>query len=181
MFELMSGPAYLIGGPPRLGKTRVATALMRAHGVPFVSTDALRSAISAFDEGAAAPSWRDTTCHPRLRNFLVRFVKAALWTGPYTVEGDAIVPADIASFADVEVRCCFLVAPNLPFSYLARSPGWAGALSDLELLRLAEDIQTASRLMVDLCVQRQIPFVDVGAEHDVVGAALHALGLDGEQ
>ncbi len=44
---------YLIGGPPRCGKSELALRLCRTRGLPFLSTDVLWGVLEV-----AIPAWR---------------------------------------------------------------------------------------------------------------------------
>jgi 2-phosphoglycerate kinase len=47
---------YLIGGPPKCGKTTLAKYMLREHGIPWVSTDALECIAGAYIDPAKRPA-----------------------------------------------------------------------------------------------------------------------------
>lgn len=50
---------YLIGGPPKCGKTTAAKLLLREHGIPWISTDALETIIYPY-----IPAKKHATAYP---------------------------------------------------------------------------------------------------------------------
>ena len=90
---------YLIGGPPRCGKSELALRLGRTHGLPFLSTDVMWGVLEE-----AFPAWRTP-----MRKGPERIPTAAEMFKPYlarlcgllqsaatdfVVEGELIIPSD---------------------------------------------------------------------------------------
>lgn len=127
---------YLLGGPPRVGKSTIARTFARQRGISAVSTDALGAVLEAVLDPTAAPGLRAVTPWSaareearatemaedparRLRQQLEE--SDAVWRAvePFVgceraqgrdvvMEGVAILPARGAELSELDVRCVFV-------------------------------------------------------------------------
>ena len=107
---------YLVGGPPRVGKSALGRRMMERRRIPWLSTDVVRTVlrtldrrIDELDRGHADPDLVAERMYP----YLERMVDVALdQCGTVLVEGVEWFPRHLtrlnARLRDVPVRACFL-------------------------------------------------------------------------
>jgi hypothetical protein len=163
---------FLIGGPPRTGKSSLARRLMTDRQVPFVSTDMLLHMLRFLDR---APSG-DYTGSPRIpANALLELAKSAIWTldpPEYTIEGDDVGPHAVPAFRNVATTAaCFLGNEEATAGSLAESGGWAAQVDAKELDEWAATIRAGSAELRASCQTLRLPYFDISTGQE---AALHA-------
>ena len=127
---------YLLGGPPRIGKSTIATAITRQHGINAVSTDSLGAvletvlrpeampslfAVSRFNEMPEADRIRSLAENPANRIDYQIEESKAVWQAvvPFVlreqeegrslvVEGVAVLPELVAKLEGIDCRAVFL-------------------------------------------------------------------------
>lgn len=166
---------YLIGGPPRCGKSELAWRLCRARGLPFISTDVLWGVLEV-----AIPAWR-----PPMAKGAGRVPIAAKLFDPYlaqllgllhaaapdfVVEGELIVPSTIPSLSSsYPLRSVFLVRSHTSVQQLLDPPGrnrWLSGAPTALLDAVAEEITSHSSSVSRECAELALPCVDVAADFD---------------
>lgn len=163
---------FLIGGPPRTGKSSLARRLMTDCHIPFVSTDMLLHMLRSLDRAPAG----DYSGSPRLPgNALLELAKSAIWTldpPDYTIEGDDVDPHTVPGFRTIATTsACFLGNEHATAESLGDSGGWTAQLDARELDELAATIRTTSIELRSSCQRLGLPYVDISPGRE---AALHA-------
>lgn len=164
---------YLIGGPPRVGKTQLAQLICVRSGVPFVSTDALREIVNVFAPDFGRMPWDGVQASrqhaERFYPYLEAFVSEGVTPGQrYLVEGVEFLPEQAARLAEAhEVRSCFLGLSRCSLAELEfeTDGNWIHDVEKIEdRQRLASAIVKASRLIESECARLHMPFVDMASD-----------------
>lgn len=178
---------YLIGGPPRCGKSTLAHLLCRRSAIPWISTDALVQVLGAFD-----PRLRDVQDEdrfpeyaerlwPHLRTFIMHATTCA---EHLTVEGDTFLPAQAAELAaELEIRVCFLGLTRTSVPELLANAGhndWIRAAPARIRERMPGWILSRSELIARQCAAVGLPYIDLASGWDA-GLARAERVLDGPQ
>lgn len=165
---------YLIGGAARTGKTMLARRLLQERNIPYFCVDYF---VSALDQGAPelgieaeSPNRvRAQKLWPRIAPMLRNIIEVE---PEYTVEGDALWPAGVASLIQeygAQVRACFLgytnIAPERKLTEIRRFGGcvndWIQDQADAYILALVQEMVEFSRFVRDECRSLGIPYFDV--------------------
>ena len=170
----MGGPRlYLVGGPPRVGKSSLARRLLALDGIPFLPTDVLRTVLrrvlpelDAIDQDPVEPR--------RLAEFMYPHIEQAAEVCAedaecFLIEGfdpsPSYLPRLQAALPQAEVRGCFLGHGSFSIKDLAGyrgpKPQHRGAARE-ELGEAAAWIRRRSRQLREECGAAGVPYVDVG-------------------
>ncbi|HEY6596692.1 MAG TPA: hypothetical protein VI011_21705 [Asanoa sp.] len=169
----MAHRLLLVGGPGRVGKSSLAHQLLLSEGIPWLSTDVLRTVLrrvlpelDELDQGDVSATAVGDLMYPHLEQALEVCSEEA---EQFLVEGPDIVPAMLAQLTAalpaVSIRACFL--GNASFSgndlagYCGPKPQHAGA-SRAELDAAASWIRQESGWYRRECARLSLPYVDVG-------------------
>lgn len=164
---------YLIGGPPRCGKSLLARMLNRERALPVVSTDLLRCVLMKADaELAEAMEAKDTkreaeAFHPYLRQTIAC---AGVQLEDALLEGIGFLPRHVDRIRcelGIEVRCCFLgrtaaTAEDL-FGHETEHRVYA-SLDPAQQAAFADWVVAWSGFYEKECREHDLPFVDVAAD-----------------
>ncbi|MEU9604817.1 hypothetical protein [Streptomyces sp. NPDC048057] len=167
---------YLIGGPPRVGKSTLAWMLLERAGLPNVPTDALVSMLqhAAPEHGVRHGDHPDKAvpAQPFLHAFL-RAVADGLDpadpTDGYVVEGDVVTPATVAALAaeQIPATAVFLGSTTLTAAHLsAAADDWLTGSPAAEYERTAAWIRERSTALRTQCETAGHVFVDTGHAHE---------------
>jgi hypothetical protein len=170
---------YLIGGAARSGKSTLARRLLRARRVSCFCVDYLTSGLEA---GAPAlgvrhelpDRKRGELVWPVLRGLLRNIVEVE---PEYVVEGDVLLPAQIAGFAaahGAQVRACFLgdsrgtaeAKKASILSFPSEVNDWVGGMADPDLAALVTEIQEFSRYVEAECGRYGLRYFDGGVDFE---------------
>ncbi|MEV0374729.1 hypothetical protein AB0I10_33945 [Streptomyces sp. NPDC050636] len=166
---------YLIGGPPRVGKSTLARMLLDRDRIPGCSTDAL---VSMLQNAAPHHGVRHGT-HPDKADlaqpFLIEFLRAVadgIGEEPepsecYVVEGDIVTPAVVAAAAGfgLPVAAVFLGNTALTADDLRIAPHWLEGADDATYCRTAAWITERSAIVRDACVPTGQVYIEMGGGH----------------
>lgn len=164
---------YLIGGPPRCGKSELALHLCRTRGLPFVSTDVLWGVLEV-----AHPAWRTPMAKGAERipaaaemfnPYLVQLLGLLESTAPdFVVEGELIIPSHIPSLsASLPLRSVFLVRSRTSSQQLVDPPGrnaWLSQAPPALLEAVADEVRGHSTSVAHECNDLRLPCVDVAPD-----------------
>jgi 2-phosphoglycerate kinase len=165
---------YLIGGASRSGKTSLARMLLRRRHVPFLSVDVLKMALhDALPAAFPGPDRPHRDIAEAIRPVLSGIAVHSLTQGlDYCVEGDLLVPGDVARLARLhpgQVRACFLGYPTIstaekfdliesfrgpPNDWVNRDLSRSGKIAHIDRMKLL------SRGFERSCRTAGVPFVD---------------------
>jgi hypothetical protein len=175
---------YLIGGPPRVGKTLLARRLGRRLGIGWLSLDTLRFVLRKLlpevDElaGFGRPSepWADRF-YPYVRDAVL---SSAYVEGDYIIEGVDFLPRHACALAaETAVAACFL---GLSAPDLATIDAYAGRMDYLKHENQAVRegfpawIATWTAEVRAGCQETGLPFFDLAGDYEAqIDRALRAL------
>ncbi len=163
---------YLIGGPPRVGKSTLAQKLTTECGIPFISTDVLLFMVhdtlpdlNLKDPYEAIPK--------KFFPFLDSFIRNTILTVPdYVIEGDTITPAIAQRLGEkYELRACFLGSTQTTLENIRRYTGhndWMSLKNEAELAVIPASIMRRSQALKEECEKRELAFFDTSAGFDAV-------------
>lgn len=174
---------YLVGGPPRCGKSTLAQWLCDRRAVPWISTDPVVQVLGAFDARLRDVGDEERFAQfarrlwPHLRTFILH---ASTCMEDLTVEGDSFLPEQCAALAaELPVVPCFLGRSRTSVAELETRAGHNDWLSDAppEIRnRMPEWITRRSRLIAGQCADLGLPYVDLAGDwHDGMARAQNLL------
>jgi hypothetical protein len=178
---------YLIGGPPRCGKSELALRLCRSRGLPFVSTDLLWGVLEVGLPEFATPYEKGADRLPiaanRIRPYLRRLLEMLeAGSSDFVIEGEVILPSDVVTLANsFRLRSVFLVrsqaTPPQLVEKLGNNPWLAGASREL-LEAVAAEVRTYSSSITQQCAELKLPSVEIDRDFEAAMQAAQAqLGL----
>jgi len=166
---------YLVGGPPRVGKSALAQQLQKSEGIPWLPTDVVRTVLRhVLPELDAAD--RDPVDAARLAEVMYPHIAQAAEVCAeeaerFLIEGFELAPSYPArlraGLEGVTIRACFLGHPTFSAADLAAyrgpKPQHERELSPAELDEAAAWIRHRSCQLRQECKAEGQPYVDVGA------------------
>lgn len=179
---------FLLGGPPRCGKTTMAQHVCRSHGIPWMSTDTMRDVVAmlvpGFDDARAvgADPLREAELFAPYFERLCR--SCAYLAEDYLIEGTGFTPSQVATLAtELELRCVFVGRTSAPLAELLDREGrnqWPRHLGERERALLPSWVEEHSRVLRDGAATAGMPFVDVSGDFDraCVEAVQRLMGSD---
>jgi hypothetical protein len=162
---------YLVGGSARSGKSALGLTLLRERGVPWLSTDIVRTVLRDADPRIEEADTRPPDLERLatvMRPFIEHTIGVCLAVSPiYLIEGVEILPADVAEYATRfgETRACFLGNTRISAGDLRDYHGdnpWHEDLSDADLEHVATRIRDSSQRLAAKCDQHGSVFIDMG-------------------
>jgi hypothetical protein len=182
---------YLVGGPPRMGKSSLAQRMLKADGIPWLPTDVVRTVLRRLLPELDVID-QDPVDHAQLAEFMYPHIEQAAEVcaeeaEQFLIEGfelSALYPARLeAALAGVRVRACFLghstfSADDLA-SYRGPKPQHERELAARELSEAAAWIRHRSGQLRHECHVEKQRYIDVGAlgfHHAMRQARRHLLG-----
>jgi hypothetical protein len=176
---------YLIGGPPRCGKSVLARRLTTDHAIPFVPTDLIWAIVEVSQPDWRTPMQKGPGRIPAAAKMFEPYLERAIRflqsiRQPYGIEGEVITPETAARLnSTCDVRVAFLVRSSVTADDLADSRGpnpWLeNAPPDLVSAVSAEIISWSSHAL-SACQKLSLPCFDVAGDFDrAIGDAASAL------
>jgi hypothetical protein len=165
---------YLVGGAPRVGKSSLAQRLLKAEGIPWLSTDIVRTVLrrvlpelDALDQDPVDAVLLAEFMYPHVEQAAEVCVEEA---EQFLIEGfelSTMYPARLqAALSGVEVRACFLghrtFGPDDLAGYRGPKPQGEAEASLAELTAAAAWIRRRSDQLRQDCGEAGLPYVDVG-------------------
>ncbi|MGE0238321.1 MAG: hypothetical protein AB7F09_09915 [Parvibaculaceae bacterium] len=172
---------YLVGGPPRVGKSTLALIALEDAGIPHCSTDMLVGMLETAAPSLGVRHGFHADKATSMSVLLTEFVRCAdLGNEAYLVEGDVVMPAFATAVRSrlSAMRCVFLGNTKLTDDALRRMPDWlagqdAAGYDDARrrIIRLSESLR-------DDCTQEGHPYIEMGDGWETgLAAAARALGV----
>jgi hypothetical protein len=165
---------YLVGGPPRVGKSSLAQRLVAADGIPWLPTDVVRTVVRQVVPEIDAVD-RDPVDFARLADVMYPHIEQAAEVCAeeaerFLIEGFELSPSYPArleaALAGVSVRACVLghqtFSPGDLASYCGPKPQHESESSAAELDEAASWIRERSRQLRQECQRERCPYIDVG-------------------
>jgi len=183
---------YLVGGPPRVGKSSLAQRLLKLDRIPWLPTDILRTVLrqvlpelDAIDQDPVDASLLSKFMYPHIEQAAE---VCAEENERFLIEGFELsvsYPARLeAALGNSKIRACFL--GNRSFSaddlagYQGPKPQHRGASRE-ELSEAATWIRQRSQQLYEDCLHARMTYIDVGEvgfETAMIEARSHLLGRD---
>jgi hypothetical protein len=173
---------YLVGGPPRVGKSTVAQQVCVRHAIPWVSSDPIVQVVGAFDPTILTVDEDDVEAHaaaawPHLRRFVLH---AASCAPQFLLEGDAFLPEQVHELAaESDVRACFLGTSSVTLDQLLRNVGhndWLLEADDHVRRNLCNWLMRRSERLAISCERFGFAYFDVAEGwKEAIAAAVDAL------
>ena len=184
---------YLVGGPPRVGKSALAQRLLEANGIAWLPTDVVRTVLRRVLPELDAVD-QDPVDIGRLAELMYPHIEQAAEVcaeeaDQFLIEGFELSPSHPArlqaTLAGITVRACFLGHHTFSAGDLAcyrgPKPQREEELSAAELDQAAAWIRQRSRQLRHECQAEGQRYIDVGAVgfHDALQQARrHLLGTN---
>lgn len=165
---------YLVGGPPRVGKSSLAQRLLATDRIPWLPTDVIRTVVrriapdvDAIDQDPVDAAALAEAMYPHLEQAAEVCAQEA---DRFLIEGFELAPFYPArlrtALDDTEIRACFLgqgafSADDLA-GYRGPKPQFENELSAEELRQSAAWIRQRSKHLREECDTLHVPYLDVG-------------------
>ena len=162
---------YLVGGAPRTGKSSLAMAMLRTHGVPWLPTDVVRHIlrrtmpeIDAIESGPDYIEGLAQLMHPIVEELIELCLGQAR---DYLIEGVEILPAHVEGHAARfgQIHACFLgdslASAGTLRAYQGENP-WHQDQTDAQLEAMATAIRERSARVEEQCRHVGLDYIDVG-------------------
>lgn len=169
----MARVLYVVGGPPRVGKSALGRSIMASRRIPWLSTDILKTVlrivvrdIDELDRGHADPDLVAERMYPHLE----RAADVALdQSERFLIEGAEWFPRHVAPLSaaleEASVRACFLGNATYSHEDLAAYQGvnrWHDRVDEKERQGMPEWIRRWSDRLRAECAEIGQPYIDVG-------------------
>jgi hypothetical protein len=180
---------YLIGGPPRCGKSELARRLTKDRALNFIPTDLLWAVLEV-----ALPDWRPpmakgpdrlTKAGSMFQTYLEQAVQFLdRLPQPYGIEGEVILPETVARLRlGFDLRAVFLVRTTATEADMADARGpnpWLSSADPKLIDSVVSEVVSWSIRVEQTCRRLQIPCFDVGNDFDrALADAAGRLGING--
>jgi hypothetical protein len=165
---------YLVGGPPRVGKSSLAKRLVQTEGIPWLPTDVVRTVLRRVLPELDSID-QDPVDAARLAEFMYPHIEQAAEVcaeeaEQFLIEGFELSPAYPprlqAAIGGIEIRACFLgnctFSAELLAAYRGPKPQHENEMSGEELNEAAAWIRQHSQHLRAECREAGLPYVDVG-------------------
>jgi hypothetical protein len=165
---------YLVGGPPRVGKSSLAQQLVQTEGIPWLPTDIVRTVLRRVLPELDSID-QDPVDALRLAEFMYPHIEQAVEVcaeeaEQFLIEGFELSPAYPrrlqAALGGITIRACFLgnctFSAELLAAYRGPKPQHEHDMSSEELNESAAWIRQRSQQLRAECRDAGLPYVDVG-------------------
>ena len=165
-FVILIKMLYMIGGPPRMGKSTLAQKLLAEQSLPYVSTDALTVMLKPLGEPSFYSPEKSARLFPLLELFIMRMLKSS---PNYVIEGDAFSPHHVSELQNkYDVKAVFLTMSKVSTDAVirfAQFDNWASEDTPKQLEDLAARIVAASEVIKEECEHFSIPHFDLSSDY----------------
>jgi hypothetical protein len=157
---------YLIGGPPRVGKSTLAQLILERRKISGCGTDILVNMLAE----AAPELGVHHGSHPdkaqSAHRFLVEFLRPFSYTGgDYLLEGDVVTPDVAGEAAKIgPVHAVFLGNTTLTIEELRIAPHWLADCDEAEYERTRDWARERSAEVRRTCEAAGYPYVETGGD-----------------
>jgi hypothetical protein len=172
---------YLIGGPPRVGKSTLALIALEEAGIPYCSTDMIVGMLEVAAPELGVRHGFHAGKAESMTTLLTHFVCCAdIGNDAYLIEGDVITPAFATLIAPQlsEMRAVFMGNTALTLDDLRHAPDWLENSAAAEYEMVQREVVERSRRLRAECAELGHAYVEMSQERDAAfAAALKALDL----
>lgn len=172
---------YLVGGPPRVGKSTLALIALEEAGIPYCSTDMIIGML----EVAAPELGVRHGFHPdkaqSVSGLLTHFVCCAdIGNDAYLIEGDVITPGFAREIAPQVsgLSAVFLGNTAITLDDLRISPDWLESAGPEAYDTVRREVVERSHALRAECERLGCSYIEMGGDRDTAfAAAIKALNL----
>lgn len=172
---------YLVGGPPRVGKSTLALIALEEAGIPYCSTDMIVGMLEVAAPQLGVRHGFHAEKADSMTSLLTHFVCCAdIGNDAYLIEGDVITPAFAELIAPQlsDMRAVFLGNSMLTLDDLRHTPDWLENSEAAEYEMVQREIVGRSRSLRSECERLGRVYVEMGGDRNAAFAsALKALDL----
>lgn len=172
---------YLVGGPPRVGKSTLALIALEEAGIPYCSTDMIVGMLEVAAPQLGVRHGFHAGKAESMAGLLTHFVCCAdIGNDVYLVEGDVITPSFVRLITPQvsAVRSVFLGNTGLTVEDLRLSPDWLEASDASEYDHVRRQVVDRSRELRAQCDELGCTYIEMSGDRDAgFATALAALGL----
>ena len=158
---------YMIGGPPRMGKSSLAQLILNRHNIPYVSTDGLTVMLKPIGQPSFYSPKKSERFFPYLELFIDRMLKSV---PDYLIEGDAFSPQHVKKLEEkYKLKSVFLTMSKVnPESIIKHTKfdRWTDDVHAEELSYLCERITAASKDIQAQCNHVGARNIDLSQDYD---------------
>ena len=162
---------YLIGGPPRVGKSKLSQKLVERKNIPFCPTDAIfhmliRTAPQLGIKDGQGYQNKAKSFYPYLKCFIHMM---AYSVEDYCIEGDSFLPEQVdqllkeEDLKEFDIRCVFLGLSKLTHQQMMDNIGqnaWLLNKSKEEQENTAKSTIERSNLLKEECHKYNLKYID---------------------
>lgn len=172
---------YLVGGPPRVGKSTLALIALEEAGIPYCSTDMIIGMLEVAAPELGVRHGFHAGKADSMTGLLTHFVCCAdIGNDAYLVEGDVVTPAFATLIAPQlsEMRAVFLGNTALTLDDLRHAPDWLEKSQAAEYEMVQREVVERSRRLRTECAELGQAYVEMSQDRNTAfAAALKALDL----
>ncbi len=172
---------YLVGGPPRVGKSTLALIALEEAGIPYCSTDMIVGMLEVAAPELGVRHGFHADKASSMTGLLTHFVCCAdIGNDAYLIEGDVITPAFAQLIAPQvsEMRAVFLGNSALTLDDLRHAPDWLENSETTEYEMVQREVVARSQRLRAECEQLGYAYVEMSQDRNASFAtALKALDL----
>jgi hypothetical protein len=166
---------YLIGGPPRCGKSVLARRLTTDHAIPFIPTDLIWAIVELSQPEWRTPMQKGPGRIPAAAKMFDPYLERAIAflqpvRQPNGIEGEVITPESAARLSsNYELRVAFLVRSSVTAADIADSRGpnpWLEAAPPDLVSTVTAEIRSWSGHVQSACRRLSLPCFDVSSDFE---------------
>jgi 2-phosphoglycerate kinase len=168
---------YLIGGPPRVGKSTIANILLEKSNIAFIDTDWIVHMLMFASPNSGVATYKNLILDEFINKaekfypYLYQFIK---YNQPvvnrYLIEGDVILPKYITQLnKEFETRSVFLGTSYLTSEILLNNPSsndwWIKKMTNEDLEKLCRYVVEISEYLANECDKYKLNYIDVNKNY----------------
>jgi hypothetical protein len=161
---------YLVGGPPRVGKSILSQQTATKLTISWISTDILKELLRVQSTNVMGMRWNESTTITATAEWFFPYLERFIWgvssmVEHYLVEGVDFLPAQVAKLATTyPVRCVFLGCSEMTLKRFEQfpglSPGYINVPPDLRR-QIVEHVPMHSALVQREAEHFGYPYIDM--------------------
>jgi len=166
---------YLIGGPPRCGKSVLAHRVTTGHAIPFISTDLIWAVVEMSQPEWRTPMQKGPDRIPAAAKMFEPYLERAITflqpaRHPCGIEGEVITPETAARLSsNDDLRAVFLVRSSVTAADIADSRGpnpWLEAAPPDLVSIVTAEVRSWSEHVQSACRRLSLPCFDVSGDFE---------------
>lgn len=161
---------YLVGGPPRVGKSILAQQTASTLAISWISTDVLKTFLGAHIPSVPGIQWNQPATITATAEWFFPSLERFIWAANsmmehYLIEGVDFLPPQVAELAKTyPIRCVFLGCSVMALERFEQfpglSPGYIGLPTDLRQ-QIIQHVPMHSRMVQREAEQFGYPYIDM--------------------